>query len=307
MDPRNMAQGFVNSVIEEDESDQPKIGLALSGGGPRGMAHVGILQAFEENQIVPNFISGTSIGALVGAAYAFGAEVPDIRKRAQAMTWTNISKISLSKNGLLSNRTIGEVINELAGDNKRIEDSPIPLAILATDIHTGEKVILKEGGLSQAVMASTCIPGIFIPVEINDRLLVDGFLVENVPVTPLVEFGADIVIAVSLGIPKIYREPNGIMNIMMNAFEIAVDTNTRSWLRDADVVVSPDIHDIVPSDEEEAEALYAAGYDAGLRAVQEIHNKVRLWHNQKPVPVWKQLLRRVFSTSARSATLSKGS
>lgn len=303
MNPRNIARDFVTAVTEGIEGNQPTIGLALSGGGPRGIAHVGILKAFEEHQVVPNFISGTSIGALVGSAYAFGAEIDSIRKKAEAMSWSNISKITLSKNGLLSNRVIGEVMKGLAGD-VNIENSPIPLAIIATDIENGDKIILNKGNLARAVMASTCVPGVYIPHDIDGRLLVDGFLVENVPVSPLVTFGADIKIAVSLGIPNRYREPNGIINIMMNAFEIAVDSNTRSWLRNADIVITPDIHSIDLAEGEEAGAMYQAGYEAGSKIIPELRQKIRTWQQNKPQPLWKQLLRRVFSTSARSAILT---
>ena len=279
---------------------KPLIGLALSGGGPRGFAHVGVLKAFEENQIRPDMISGTSIGALIGSAYAFGASIEAIHKKALEMSWSSVSSFSLSKFGLLSNRVIGEIVRELAGEVS-IEDSPIPLSIVTTDIGNGKKVVFREGDLAQIVMASSCIPGIFIPVQVENRLLVDGFLVENVPISPLVEMGAEIKIAVNLGEPKTYREPNGIVNIMLNAFEIAIDANTRSWLRDADIVIKPELVEIPESDDAEKEAFFIAGYLGALKAIPLIRQRIQQWNQPEDLPVWKRIVRRVFSTSARSA------
>ncbi|HQV33320.1 MAG TPA: patatin-like phospholipase family protein, partial [Calditrichia bacterium] len=199
------------------ERDLPSLGLALSGGAARGIAHIGVLQAFKENGIIPDFLAGTSIGSLVAGLFAFGIPVADILNQAEALSWTKISSLNIPRTGFLSNRILGEIVESQLG-KVNIEDSPIPLAIVTTDISNGERVVLREGSLSEAIKASSCIPGIFTPVSINGRLLVDGFLVENVPLSPLREMGAQITVGVNLGALRDYREPDGIIDIMMNAF-----------------------------------------------------------------------------------------
>ena len=147
-----------------------KIGLALGGGAVLGAAHVGVLRAMEEFDIEINYITGTSIGAFVAAFVAFGKKWPEIEEIASELKWMDITGVTLSKYGLLSNEKLGNLIIKHIGD-KNIEDAEIPLAMIATDIETGEKVILDKGPVAEAAMASTCIPGIFKPVEINVKCL----------------------------------------------------------------------------------------------------------------------------------------
>ncbi|HDP97696.1 MAG TPA: patatin, partial [bacterium] len=160
-----------------------KIGLALGGGAVLGAAHIGVLKAMEELDIPVHFVAGTSIGALVAALYAFGKDYKQIEKIAAELDWLDVSGLSLSQYGLLSNKKLGKIINKAIGDVD-FEDARIPLAMIATDISHGKEVVLKQGNVATAVMASTCIPGIFIPVEIEGKLLVDGGVVENVPISP---------------------------------------------------------------------------------------------------------------------------
>ncbi len=245
------------------------LGLALSGGATRGMAHIGVLKAFEENNIQADFLAGTSIGALVAALHAFGVPLLDIRAKAEEMTWLSISSPTLAKGGLFSNKAIGELIEEFLGD-ARIEDAPIPLAIIATDISNGDKLVLRRGPLAKAVMASTCVPGIFAPIEWNGRLVVDGFLVENVPVSPLREMKADFVVGVNLSAMRDYREPDSMLNIMMNAFEIAVDANTMNVLSKADLLIEPILYGRKDS-EDELPAYFDKGYEAALLKIPRLH------------------------------------
>ncbi len=272
-----------------------KIGLAFSGGATRGVAHIGVLQAFEEFNIRPSFIAGTSIGAMLGSVYAFGVPIDEIRRQAEAMSWTSVSSFSISRNGLLSNRVIGEVVIEMVGD-VNIEDSPVPLAIVATDIATGDKVVLREGNLARAIRASTCIPGVFTPIKREGRLLVDGFLTENVPISPLTEMGADLIIGINLGTQRLYREPSSIINIMLNAFDISIDSNTMTRLQDADFIIKPDLKEIIESDSEEASALYEAGYKAARAAIPSIQTEIYNRSLPKGEPTLWQRFRDWFMT-----------
>lgn len=252
----------------------PRIGLALSGGASRGIAHLGVLQALQDAGIKPGMISGTSVGAVAGAFYAFGVPIERMLNCAKKMTCFNISTLTIAKTGVLSNAAIGKLIRKHIG-NVNIEDSPLPLAIITTDIRSGEKVVLRRGNLARAVMASCCLPGLFKPVEIEGRLLVDGFLVDNVPISPLREMGAEVLLAVCLSRPGEYREPGNMLNIFLNACEISIDLNTRATLGAADILITPDLSKISDDAPERAAALFDEGYAAARRVLPEIYQLIR--------------------------------
>ena len=252
-----------------------KIGLALGGGAFRGVAHIGVLQAFEESGIKPNYISGTSIGALIGVLYAFGTPVQKMLEIAREITWMSISNFTLSKMGLLTNDEIGEIIENFLGKDRQIEDSPIPLAIVATDIGKGSKVVFEKGNLVEAVLASTCIPGIFIPIENDNRLLVDGFLVENVPITPLKKYDPDMIIAVNLDVGRIYEKPDDIIDVIISALDIAVTVYTRSIVEKADLIIEPDVGSYNRFDAKKVDKFYQQGYEAALKAIPKIQSILR--------------------------------
>ena len=217
-----------------------KVGLALGGGGVLGAAHIGVIKSLEENKIPIDYISGTSIGALVASVYAFGMPLEKIRKIALDLHWLDISEFSLSQYGLLSNEKIGKMITENLGD-VNIEDSKIPLSVIATDISKGEKVVLTKGSLADAVMASTCIPGIFIPITKGNQLLVDGGVVENVPVYSLKEMGAQFTIGVDLTARQTFRKPKNILEIFTNTINLRLKNGTRLQASTADLLISPDL------------------------------------------------------------------
>lgn len=266
----------------------PRLGLALSGGASRGIAHVGVLKALQENRISIDCISGTSIGALVAALYAFGIPVEDIYRQALEMSWLKISSLHFSRTALLSNKVMGEIIENFIGD-AAIENSPIPLAIVATDIATGEKIVLRKGNIARAVMASSAIPGIFAPLRIDGRLLADGFLVENVPVFPLREMGAEVIIGVSLNTLKAYREPDGIINIMMNAFDIAIDHNTIVSSQYADVLIAPRLAGITTEESEESQLMFDEGYKSALLAIPQIQNALKAKGKRGKPAFWRRV------------------
>ena len=265
----------------------PRLGVAFSGGATRGMAHIGVLKAFQDNGIQIDLLAGTSIGAMVAAFHAFEVPIETMRQQAVAMSWSKVSAFTVSRSGLLSNRVIGEIVERHLG-RVNIEDAPLPLAIIATDIARGEKVVLREGNLARAIMASTCVPGIFTPIEIDGRLLVDGFLVENVPISPLQNMDADLIAAVCLSTMKIYREPSGVINILMNAFEIAIDSHTRRAIRGADVVIEPNLTHLTTTDPDQQGALFDEGYTAGLLAVPKIQKQLQLLQQPKTT-VWQKV------------------
>ena len=177
-----------------------KIGLALGSGSAKGLAHIGVIKVLQENNIPIDFIAGSSIGAMIGGFYAAGLDIKEIEKIALSTDWQRVFSVLFDpylKQGLISGEKIKKFIeNYISG--KTFEDCKIPLAIVATDLKTGEPVVLNKGKLSQAIRASISIPLIFKPAEINERILMDGGLSLPVPVEVVKNMGADIVIAVNL-------------------------------------------------------------------------------------------------------------
>ena len=254
------------------EVPRPRLGLALSGGGTRGYAHIGVLQAFEDNGIRPDFLSGTSIGAFAAALYAFGIPLKDILDIARGMAPVHVSKLQLSRLALFSNEELGRLIQSTRIGKARIEDSPIPLAIVTVDIGNGEKVVLRQGEVAPAVMASNAVPGIYRPITIDGRLLVDGGIAEDVPISPLRPMGADIIVAVNLGAERKYSKPDNIIDVILNAFDVAIDLDTKTQVRAADVLIEPRLADFPRMDVGRIDELVAEGYRSAEAAVGKIRH-----------------------------------
>ncbi|MBT8444544.1 MAG: patatin-like phospholipase family protein, partial [Gammaproteobacteria bacterium] len=189
--------------MKKQLKDRNKIGVALGGGAVYGAAHIGVLRALEEAGVSIDYVAGTSIGAFVAAMFAAGVSLDDAEQTLLDLGWLDISRISPSRMGFMSNDKLGKELERVAGIDA-IEDADIPLGIVATDICSGECIVLTEGDLSLAVRASTCVPGIFIPVEEDGKVLVDGGLVDNVPVSAVRDLGAEYVIAVDVGRGRTY-------------------------------------------------------------------------------------------------------
>lgn len=243
-----------------------KVGLALGSGAVLGAAHIGVLKAIEENNIEINYITGNSVGAFIGALYAFGKKWDEIRDIALELKWLNISSVSLSKFALLSNENLGELILEHIGD-KNIEDAKIPLVMIATNISNGEMVVLDKGPVTKAVMASTCIPGIFCPVEINNKILVDGGIVENVPVKTIKKMGAEFVIGVDLNAKHTFEKPENIIDVILNSFHFIMQQSIKYQSQDADLLIKPDLSSFNRSDVEQVEELIEKGYTDAKKAL----------------------------------------
>jgi NTE family protein len=180
------------------------IGIALSGGAIRGVAHIGVLKLLEREGISPTIVTGTSAGALVGAGYAAGIPLEELSEIFITMKWPNVLDFSIKFGpnlGLFSTEKMEAYIDKLLGQ-KTIEELPKKFAAIACDIENGERIVLKKGSVARAVRASAAFPVLFAPVEIDDHLLVDGGVVENLPVRTAYELGADYVIGVDVTTSK---------------------------------------------------------------------------------------------------------
>ncbi len=245
------------------------IGLALGGGAVLGAAHIGVLKAIEEKGIEIKFITGTSIGAFVAALYAFGKNWKEINEITSELKWMDITSISLSRYSLLSNEKFGALLKKHIGD-KNIEESNIPLAMIATNAATGEKVILTKGSVAKAVMASTCIPGIFNPVVIDDNMLIDGGIVENVPINTLRKIGANFIIGVDLNANHNYQKPGNILDVLMNSFHFIMQQAAKLQTEDADFLIKPDLSAFDRTDTTQIVGLIEKGYEDALVALEKI-------------------------------------
>jgi NTE family protein len=177
-----------------------KIGLALSGGAARGLAHVGVLDVLQKEGIPIDMIAGTSSGAVMGAVYASGQDTSKMIENALDAGWKRIPMIdpSFPKTGFIKGRKIKNLLSSFLGGNIRFSDLKLPFACVATDIDTGEEVVINSGSVSDALRASISIPGIFTVVKREGRYLVDGGLTTPVPVNVVKQMGADFIIAVNV-------------------------------------------------------------------------------------------------------------
>lgn len=228
----------------------PKIGLVLGSGGPKGLAHIGVIKVLEENGIPIDFIAGSSIGALVGGFYAATKDIKKIEKMALNTNWRLVLSLldpSLSK-GLIGGEKVKDFIKNYI-DKIHFDKLKIPLSIVATDIKTGESVVMDEGDVASAIRASISFPLVFEPVKRNNRLLADGGLSLPVPVDIAKKMGADIVIAVNLDNNYFTNGNNkitemGFYKIANNSINILRHHLAALNSRNANLVINPQFGDI---------------------------------------------------------------
>lgn len=218
----------------------PQIGLALSGGFARGIAHIGVLKVLEEEKIPVHCVAGSSVGSFIGAIYCAGATAKEMEQIASRMRRRHFAHLSISRYGLFSNSRIIKFLNKIL-QVSTFEELQIPLTITATEIATGEGTVFRSGRLAEAVRASCAYPGVFPPVETGGRLLVDGALAYPVPTQPLNEMGPDRIIAVHLRNRTGLGGPRNIFDIIRKSFAIAQQQIGMLWQSLADVIVEPEV------------------------------------------------------------------
>lgn len=254
----------------------PKIGLALGGGFARGMAHIGVLKVLEQEGIPIAQIAGTSVGALIGAIYCSGVCAAEMEEIACRVRMRDFARWTISRFGLATNQRMTIFLNGVL-KVRNFEDLRIPLAVTATDFRTGEGVIFRSGPLIDSVRASCAYPGMFLPVDIGGRLLVDGMLSHAVPAQPLRELGMQRVIAVSLKSSWTGGEaPRHLFDVIGQCFAIAQEKDSQRWRRAAHVVVEPDMDGFRYDDFSRSPELIRAGELAMRQALP----RVRKWMTQ---------------------------
>jgi len=249
---------------------RPGIGLALGGGFARGFAHLGVLQVLEQHSIPISCIAGTSVGSILGAAYASGAPLARIMATCRTLRLRDIARWRVSRLGFASNHRLGDLI-ERVFEARQFEDLHIPMAVVATDLNSGEPVVITHGNLIDAIRASCAFPGLFEPVEIGTRCLVDGALVAPVPTRAARDLGAAYVLGVSVGMQDGYRgTPSNIFQVVSRAVTAAQKHQLEVWERHADLVLRPDVQSLAWDDFERADEAIEAGAAAARSALPRI-------------------------------------
>lgn len=251
----------------------PAIGVALGGGFARGIAHIGVLKVLEEEGIPVRMIAGTSVGAIMGAAYCSGLTIEELKEVAHKVRFNNFARWTLSRYGFA---TTDRMISFLARTLKvqTFEELRIPLGVVATDFNTGKGVVFTSGPIVDPVRASCAYPGMFLPVEISGRWLVDGMLSHPIPTRPLREMGAERVLAVHLkGQWSKTSAPRHFFDVIGQSFAIAQNMTSSLWRNAADVVIEPDVAGFDYDDFKRADELIRVGELAMRRALPE----VRTW------------------------------
>ena len=260
-----------------------KVGLALGGGAARGLAHIGVLEVLEKEGIPVDMIVGTSAGAAVGALYAQGKPAGQIKELALNTGWrrlVSLIDLALPKSGFIEGTRIKNLLKSIIGDIS-FSDLKIPLACVATDIMSGEEVVISDGSVLEGVRASISIPVIFTAVKWQDRYLVDGGLVNPVPVSTVRKMGADFVIAVNVIPPmgvrlqpaKEAKEP-GIFQSMLHSLYIATYSLVRSNLAGADIVIEPRLSHIGYGDFHRISDSIAQGEIAAQELIEQIKQQL---------------------------------
>lgn len=230
----------LGQMKENVSENKYKVGLALCGGVAYGVAQIGVLKALEEAGIHVDCVAGTSAGAIIAAAYASGLPVSRIEEIGIQTSWGQLFSFRPSRKGLVSSGPIEEYIRKYL-KVETFAELKKPLAVVTTDLCSGEEVVFIDGPLDKAVRASCSIPGVYTPVELEGHQLADGGMAENVPVKALKNLGADVVIAVNLfGHHQVFPPASNVFQILMRVWYFFVQEES-SWREKADIIIEPDM------------------------------------------------------------------
>ena len=251
----------------------PRIGLALGGGAARGFAHIGVIQVLEEAGIKPDLVVGTSAGSLVAALYAAGRPGSELSRLALAMDESAITDWSFSGRGLIRGEALARYMREQTG-GRTIEQLPLPLGIVATDLDTGAAVLFQRGDVGEAVRASSAVPAVFQPVKIGTREYVDGGLVSPVPVRFARQMGAELVIAVDISSLPDGNATGDPFKMLLQTFSIMGRSISQFELKDADVVIRPRLVGVSSADFTARKRAIDSGREAALVGLPALRLKL---------------------------------
>jgi NTE family protein len=250
-----------------DQMRASGVALALGGGAARGIAHIGVLKVLAEERIEVRGVAGTSVGSVVGAALCAGRDWQWQLERARRLRWAELVQPTVPRMGMLATERMERFLERAFGV-ARIEDLRLPFAAVAVDIETGEEVVLRSGALAAAVRASCSVPGIFEPVTVGGRLLVDGGLLNDVPADVARTLVAGPVVAVRLNSgARVPARPRTIFDVISSSLAIVALHGIQQGLTAADLVVSPHLTHMGYRDLRKVDELFAAGERAARAAL----------------------------------------
>ncbi len=294
---------FVSIMSYAKESNErPKIGLVLSGGGARGIAHVGVLSVLEELGIEPDYIAGTSMGAIIGGLYAVGYDSKQLEKILKKQNWRKLlldemllSDVSFEEkdhieryigelpienyriklpSGIVAGQRISKFLSDLTISTNQVDDFDdlhIPFRCIATDLETGEAVVLKNGTLAEAMRISMSIPSAFTPVMHEGKILIDGGIARNLPVQDVIEMGADIVIAIDVSSELYSKEKlNSLVRVMEQSINFRGIERSREQQKLADILIKPEVNDVSILQFDNIPGLLEAGKEAAYSKYDEL-------------------------------------
>ena len=258
---------------------EPRLGLALGGGFARGIAHIGILRAFEKNNIPIHAVAGVSAGAMVAAAYASGSDSRHIEQIALSMRLRDVARWTISLRGFAESERMIPFLGRLLKAT-RFEDMRIPLAIVATDLNAGKPVVFQgKGDAVVAIRASCAYPGLYLPIRDGNRHLVDGFVSMEVPALPLRRMGCTHVISVRIPSPADCQDFGNMFAVVNRCFQVLGTRTETEWRRHSNLVISPPVEDLAWDSFASAKTLIERGEKAALAVMPAITK----WLVSRPV------------------------
>jgi NTE family protein len=273
--PPVVAHEVPETVVPLPVKKPPSIGLALGSGAARGFAHVGVIQVLEEAGIQPRFVVGTSAGSMVAALYASGKSGKQLQQLAESMDEATFADWTLPifNRGLLRGDALARYVSQhVAG--KAIEDLPLPLGIVATDLNNGQGVLFRRGDTAMAVRASSAVPAVFRPVRISGREYVDGGLVAPVPVRYTRLMGAELVVAVDISTQPEGNAASDTLQILLQTFTIMGRSINQWEFKDADLLIKPDLAGVSSADFSVRRRAIAAGRFAMQKALPQLRDLI---------------------------------
>jgi NTE family protein len=259
---------------------RPKVALVLGGGAARGFAHIGVIRALEQEKIPIDMIVGTSVGSLIGAIYASDTNSFELEWTAFTLEKEHIFDFTM----LAAFTSMGPVKGDRLEDFVRskvptanIENLKLPFAAVATDLNRGTRVVLDSGSVAKAVRASSAIPGVFNPVHHQGRLLVDGGVVDNIPIAVAKQKGADIVIAVDISENVINFNVTNLVDVVLQSVNIMFSENVGYLRKNADILVKPAVGRVGMMDFTQKKQCMQAGIEAAQKVMPEIREKIEEW------------------------------
>jgi NTE family protein len=267
----------------EGVKQQPKLGLALGGGGARGVAHIGVLDHLESIGLAPSFVSGTSAGSIVAVLYAFGFSPDEIDKLARKLRTPSFSQARWAALGLFEHSDLRGMLTEALGAEAKLEHAKLPVAVVATSLRYGKACTFKSGPAIPLVLASCALPGVYLPQEIDGDLLVDGGVVQNIPISAVKGLGAKRVIGVDLNSRQELPKPKSMVDVLSQSLDIMMENQESFETKQSDLVIGLDLAGVSVLQRPKFDELREMGRNA---ARTELPSKwgafVRYW--------WKRLL-----------------